>query len=156
MLLHPIQPDGTVVDRTLVVPEVAREAMGTFVALYARAFVPPWIGYIAVEHGEAVGTCAFKAPPRLGAVEIAYFTFPSHEGRGVATRMAQQLVALARATDPDVQVTAQTLPQESASTRVLGRLGFAHVRDVQHPEDGLVWEWELHPASPANHADRRK
>ncbi|MBA4137849.1 MAG: N-acetyltransferase [Opitutus sp.] len=156
MRLQPIQPDGTLMDRALAVPEAAREAIGTFVGLYARAFVPPWIGYVAVEHGVPVGTCAFKSPPHDGSVEIAYFTFPEHEGRGVATRMAQQLLTRAHATDPRVQVTAQTLPEENASTRILRKLNFVHVRNVQHPEDGLVWEWEPRPESPANHADQRE
>ena len=26
-------------------------------------FVPPWVGYIAVENDVPVGTCAFKSPP---------------------------------------------------------------------------------------------
>lgn len=146
MKLHPIQRDGTLADRTVVVPEVARDVMAIFTGMYAKAYLPPWLGYIAVDNGAAVGTCAFKSPPVDGAVEIAYFTFPVHERRGAATRMARELVALARAADARLTVFAQTLPAEGASTRVLRRLGFEHVRDVQHPEDGLVWEWHLAPA----------
>lgn len=145
MQLIPIQRDGTLADRSVVVPDVAREVMATFTGLYATAFVPPWLGYIAIEGGKAVGTCAFKTPPVNGALEIAYFTFPAHEARGVATRMAGELVAIARTADPSLTVIAQTLPAEGASTRVLRRLGFTHTRDVQHPEDGLVWEWHLPP-----------
>jgi hypothetical protein len=41
-------------------------------------------------------------------------------------------------------VFAQTLPEENASTAILKKLGFTLVGSVQHPDDGTVWEWELH------------
>ena len=40
-------------------------------------------------------------------------------------------------------VFAQTLPEESASTSILRKLGFRLLGRVEHPEDGPVWEWEL-------------
>src|SRR5262245_16391161 len=46
-----------------------------------------WFGYFAIE-GETqqmVGACSFKGPPDDGALEIAYFTFPGFEGRGIGT-----------------------------------------------------------------------
>jgi RimJ/RimL family protein N-acetyltransferase len=101
----------------------------------------PWIGYLAFEEGACVGTCAFTHAPRDGVVEIAYYTFPGNEGRGVATRMAGRLVAVARASDPAVLVTAHTLPEENASTRVLRRVGFVLVGTAIHEEDGQIWIW---------------
>ena len=101
----------------------------------------PWAGYLAEENGVLVGTCAFKSPPVSGSVEIAYFTFPQFEGRGIATRMAQDLVALA-VQHGVIQVRAQTLPETGASTRILKKLGFTRVGTVSHPEDGDVWEWQ--------------
>jgi RimJ/RimL family protein N-acetyltransferase len=103
----------------------------------------PWLGYVAVEGRRCVGTCAFKSAPRGGRVEIAYFTFPEHEGRGVATAMARALVDVARAAEPGITVTAQTLPAENASTRVLVRLGFVRAGTAVDPEVGTVWEWHL-------------
>ena len=100
----------------------------------------PWAGYLAEENGKLVGTCAFKAPPVSGSVEIAYFTFPEFEGRGVATRMAQELIAVAERHQAQ-QVRAQTLPETNASTRILEKLGFTFAGAVMHPEDGEVWEW---------------
>lgn len=47
-----------------------------------------------------------------------------------------------------VLIAAQTLPQESASTTILRRLGFALVGTVDHPEDGPVWEWQLPNNAP--------
>lgn len=100
----------------------------------------PWAGYLAEDDGEFVGSCAYKTPPIAEEVEIAYFTFPEHEGRGIATRMAQHLVDIAFANGV-VRVKAQTLPEPNASTRLLEKLGFVFTGPVMHPEDGEVWEW---------------
>lgn len=123
-------------------PEMAMEACAASAQLYdSVGFTPPWIGYLAVVGGKCIGACAFKGPPQAGRVEIAYFTFPEFEGRGFAKRMAQQLVALAVSADPELLVAAQTRPEENASTSVLKRLGFVLAGALEHPEDGLVWEW---------------
>src|SRR5258705_2193396 len=112
--------------------------------LYRSAgYEPPWIGYLAVENGVCVGTCGFKSPPQNDRTEIAYFTLPGHESRGVATRMASELIRLAWQKMPTVTVAAQTLPEVNASTSVLKKLQFRFVGTVEHPEDGLVWEWQL-------------
>ena len=91
-----------------------------------------------------MGACGFKSSPVAGRVEIAYGTFPGHEGRGFATTMARELVQISRQEDTSLTVTAQTLPEENASTSILKKLGFTLVGPVEHPEDGTVWEWELH------------
>ena len=106
-------------------------------------FAPPWIGYIAILDGQAVGTCSFKSPPKDNHVEIAYFTFPGNEGRGVGTGMARKLIEIARMAESKIVILAQTLPEENASTQILRKLGFAHRGTVAHAEDGNVWEWEL-------------
>ncbi len=114
--------------------------------LYGQVgFVPPWIGYLATLEGHVVGTCSFKSPPKNIHVEIAYFTLPGNEGRGIGTEMARKLIEIARMADSKMVILAQTLPQENASTRILGKLGFTHQGIVVHPEDGNVWEWELLP-----------
>jgi RimJ/RimL family protein N-acetyltransferase len=112
--------------------------------LYARrGYQPPWIGHLALEDGLSVGGCGFAGPPAAAEVEIAYFTFPGHEGRGVATRMAHTLLRQTRraAADAGIRFIAHTLPQEGASTRILRKLGFMLYGEVMHPEDGVVWKW---------------
>ena len=106
-------------------------------------FDPPWIGYIAKEDDTIVGICAFKGKPVGNAVEIAYFTIPTFEGNGFATQMAMLLSEIARATDPNVVVTARTLPQQNASTRVLLKAGFSFTSEINDPGDGKLWEWKL-------------
>jgi [ribosomal protein S5]-alanine N-acetyltransferase len=88
----------------------------------SHGYEPPWVGYLALENGSVVGSCAFKSPPENNRVEIAYFTFPGHESRGVATRMASALVRIAIDRMPAVTVAAQTLPEEGASTSILKKL----------------------------------
>jgi len=121
-----------------------RDVIEAYVAHYRRTgFVSPWIGYVGLEDEVPVGVCGFKGQPHRGRVEIAYGTAPGHEGKGVATALASELVRVAREVDEVLTVFAQTLPEESASTSILQKLGFRMIRTVDHPEDGLVWEWEL-------------
>jgi [ribosomal protein S5]-alanine N-acetyltransferase len=142
MRLLPIQRGGVIPES---VGQLPAEADGVLVAtseLYDSAgYAPPWICYVAVLSDKVVGTCGFKAAPIQGRVEIAYFTFPGYEGKGIATQMARQLVSMARDADSDVIVAAQTLPERNASHRVLEKLGFSCVGSLEHPEDGTVLEW---------------
>jgi ribosomal-protein-alanine N-acetyltransferase len=145
VFLVPIRRDGSVRGILEPSPE-ARDVLGQTAALYLTVgFQEPWIGYLALLGGRVMGTCAFKSAPAEGRVEIAYYTFPEFEGRGVATSMVRELVAVARANDPTLTVAAQTLPQLNASTRVLANAGFRRIGAVHHAEDGEVWEWRLSP-----------
>lgn len=105
-----------------------------------------WGGYVVVdEHTlEVVGSCAFKAPPTGdGTVEIAYFTYPGFEGRGYATAMATRLIALASDSNAVRRIIAHTLPETSASTAILAKVGMTLTGEVDDPGDGKVWRWQL-------------
>ncbi|QJW85337.1 GNAT family N-acetyltransferase [Ramlibacter terrae] len=117
--------------------------------LYARkGFVAPWIGYLAFDEGEYVGTCAFVGPPEGREVEIAYYSFPACQRAGVATRMTGELLKVARLQVPAVTVVAHTMREEGPSTIILRKHGFKLLGEVKHPEDGPVWKWALSdPAS---------
>lgn len=144
MTLQAIGESGATLARLGDAAEVVQEVVKATVDLYGRrGFVPPFIGYLAEEGGRCVGGCGFAGPPANGEAEIAYFTFPGNEGRGVATRMAKALVALARAdaVSGGIRFIAHTLPQEGPSATVLRRLGFVLLGPVEHPEDGTVWKW---------------
>lgn len=144
--LLPIGRDGDVAVDLVGAHEAVAGVLAAMRDLYARrGFVPPWMGYLAVENGVAVGTCGFAAPPDDGVVEIAYFSFPGNEGRGLATRMAAELLALAMplARQNRYQVIAHTLPEEGPSPVILRKLGFEWLGEIVHPEDGPVWKWRL-------------
>jgi RimJ/RimL family protein N-acetyltransferase len=144
MELVAITPLGLAAGTPPALPEIARQSVAAAVGYYERAgYREPWISYLAREQGEYLGTCTFRGPPDHDGVEIGYFTFPGNEGRGVATRMAYGLVAIARQALPGVVVTAQTLPKAGASARVLTRLGFEQAGAATHAQEGPVVLWRL-------------
>jgi [ribosomal protein S5]-alanine N-acetyltransferase len=121
----------------------AREILAETIALLTRdPRARPWGSYLVTLEGQAIGMAAFKsAPDAAGDVELAYMTFPRFEGRGHAVRTIAALVAVARA--EGANPIAHTLPVENASNRALRRNGFGYAGEVNDPEDGLVWRWEL-------------
>jgi [ribosomal protein S5]-alanine N-acetyltransferase len=142
--LIPIDRSGSPSDASLQLDDCSREVCAATASLYEKVgYVSPWLGYLAVFNERIVGACSFKGPPASSKVEIAYFTFPEFEGRGVATSMARELLTLAMAAGPGIIVTAQTLPQRNASTAILEKLGFKRNGMGVDPEVGEVWEWEL-------------
>ncbi|MGD6794167.1 GNAT family N-acetyltransferase [Metabacillus indicus] len=104
-------------------------------------FNPPWISYLAFSGTQEVGVCSFKGSPKRGRVEIAYFTFPDHEGKGYGSLMCKSLVEIAKNFDPDIIITARTKPETNASTSILEKNGFENQGVVMDDEDGEVWEW---------------
>lgn len=143
-----IERDGSPRGYVGALPEIAVSVVPPTLSLYtSTGFVEPWVCYFAVRNGVVVGTCGFKSLPVDGRVEIAYFTFPGFEGRGLASAMAARLVAIARPHFRSVQVVAQTLPDRNASHRVLEKLGFVPVGERDHPEDGRILDWQLAPES---------
>jgi RimJ/RimL family protein N-acetyltransferase len=127
-------------------PGVGRASVGEVLDTLSQVDRPEaWGAFWALsrELGAYVGLCGFKTAPGLeGEVEIAYYTLPGLEGRGFATAMAAALVTRARAQGASV-VTANTLPEQNASGRVLIRNAFVFMGPAQDPEDGLVWAWRL-------------
>jgi hypothetical protein len=93
----------------------------------------------AYSHARHYGTVT--AETLFPAPSIVNHAFPGHEGCGVATRMAERLCSIAKAAAPNICVTAQTLPEENASTRVLRKLGFVLKGSATDPDAGTVWEW---------------
>jgi [ribosomal protein S5]-alanine N-acetyltransferase len=107
----------------------------------------PWLpgfGVVDRASGTVVGSAGFRgAPDTEGMVEVAYGIVPSHQNRGYATEVTRMLVAWALARDGVRVVRAHTLPESNASTRVLAKCGFSFEGEVDDPEDGRVWRWEL-------------
>lgn len=155
MRLHRIDPEPSpevrnACDDSEVVAEVVAMTHG----LYGRkGFVPPWTCYLAEMDDRIVGTCGFAGPPANGEAEIAYFTFPGNEGRGIAREMAAALMREARSAATAEVFIAHTLPAEGPSTAILKRLGFAWMGVIDHPEDGPVWKWRLRDAGSAMSPD---
>jgi RimJ/RimL family protein N-acetyltransferase len=126
----------------IAAPAVTPAAARTIAILTEMPRPAPWGCYLAWVSTDLVGVCAFKAAPDgEGTVEIAYGTFPPHEGRGHAAAMIGALLDIARAGGAAV-VIAHTRPEMNASARALARNGFDQADAFVDPEDGPVWYWE--------------
>jgi ribosomal-protein-alanine N-acetyltransferase len=125
-----------------VAQTVAQHSLA-FMRTFPHETSPDWFGHFAIE-GESqqlAGVCSLKGPPVEGTVEIAYFTFPGFEGRGIATAMARFVLERARALPGVTLVIAHTAPEHNASTRVLEKIGMRFAGEDE--EDGVpVWRWE--------------
>ncbi|MEL6250806.1 MAG: GNAT family N-acetyltransferase [Bacteroidota bacterium] len=108
-------------------------------------YTPPWHGYFAKVKGKWVGTAAFKGQPKENQIEIAYGTFERHRKKGVASEMCRKLLEIALRHAPELRITARTLMEENASTKILRKNGFQFAGSVMDLEDGEVWEWVYSP-----------
>ena len=106
-------------------------------------FNKPWVGYFAFKSNQVVGTGGFIGQPQEGKVEIAYWTFKEFEGQGIASFVCKQLITIAKATDPDLIITAKTAPEHNASTTILQNNGFIFTAITQDDEIGDAWLWML-------------
>jgi RimJ/RimL family protein N-acetyltransferase len=142
LLAQPAATLGALCSNGGEIASIVAEVAGANLSLYDRKNCEaPWIGYFARDGGDIVGTCSFTSPPVEGAVEIAYFTLPPHEGRGIATTMAGLLIAIAFR-EPELRtLIAHTLPAESSSTKILRKHGFQRDGLATDPDAGDVWRW---------------
>lgn len=120
--------------------------------IYARALsnmraAPDWAGmlstrlYVLDHERIVVGSGGVKAPPLDdGEVEIGYGMAPAWRGKGLATQAARGLTdeALTRGAS---KVSAFTTPDNTASWKLLQRIGYERDGETIDPDDGLVWRW---------------
>jgi [ribosomal protein S5]-alanine N-acetyltransferase len=105
-----------------------------------------WLLYLMVhrEDNAVIGLCGYAGPPNEdGIVEICYGIAPSLGGRGLASEAAVAITSQAIARNDVNRLRAHTVPVHCASTRILMKCGFSHVGEVEDPEEGPVWRWEL-------------
>jgi len=109
-----------------------------------------WIA-LNTEQNVVVGDAGFKGhPDKDGTVEIGYGVAPVHQGRGYATEAVQALIVWAFAHTEVRRIIAECAPDNTASIRVLTKLGF---RTLPRGTDALRWElprtteFNAHPRS---------
>jgi [ribosomal protein S5]-alanine N-acetyltransferase len=121
---------------------LCQESIYMSIEFYKKVgYTPPWICYYAALDGKLVGAAAYKGKPVDGKVEIAYGTFEIWKHQGIGEEICRVLVDLSLASDPSVQITARTLPENNFSVKILQKNGFQFAGNVYDPEDGDVWEW---------------
>jgi RimJ/RimL family protein N-acetyltransferase len=106
----------------------------TVKAAMAGLYAPGW-GVFAIQRSDdlvAVGGIGFHGPPsEEGVAEIGYDLVPAARGEGWATDAAR-LISRWALTRPEVRtVIATTDPDNLASQRVLERVGFTRVADIE-------------------------
>jgi [ribosomal protein S5]-alanine N-acetyltransferase len=106
-------------------------------------YVLPWVGYFVMRDGEIVGSCGFTGQPKDSTVEIAYWTFKKFEGQGIASFSCRELVRISQNSDREITITAKTMPEHNASTKILQNNGFTFSEIVQDHEIGDAWLWTL-------------
>ena len=106
-----------------------------------------WTALFLLEEPRVVcGMGGFKGPPTAdGTVELGYSIAPPLRGRGLATAAARELVRLAFADPRVAAVTAHTLAEPNASTRVLEKIGMRRIAELIDPaeHDQPIWRWRL-------------
>jgi ribosomal-protein-alanine N-acetyltransferase len=124
--------------------------LAVYPAFYKKVgYTKPWIGYFfSNSNNEMIGAGGYKGKPKEGTIEIAYTTFKEFEGKGFGTEICRQLVMLSKQTDSSLRITARTLTNNNASTKILNKNGFVFIGTVHDEEDGDVWEWEYKKSNP--------
>jgi RimJ/RimL family protein N-acetyltransferase len=115
-------------------------------ALQNMKLAPDWAALLStrlyvLDGRRVVGSGGVKAPPLDdGEVEIGYGVAPAYQGLGLATQAARGLTEEALAQGAS-RVSAFTTPGNTASWRLLQRIGYVRAGEMIDPEDGLVWRW---------------
>nr|WP_295930823.1 GNAT family N-acetyltransferase [uncultured Dyadobacter sp.] len=132
------------------VPKKWTEFRDTFTPSYHRWKAHPplrdWWVYliIYIPDNMLIGSCGYKGEPdSSGMVEIGYEIMPNYREKGLGTETAKALLDHAFRHQSVHRVIAHTLSEENASAHILEKLGFAQTEDVNDPEDGLLWRWEI-------------
>lgn len=94
-----------------------------------------------------LGACGFKLAPNDGTVEISYGIARSERGRGVATAAIDRLLQMAVATGQVQRVVAHILPSNTASSKVVARLGFLSGQPFVDTDGETVVPWTWCPAT---------
>jgi RimJ/RimL family protein N-acetyltransferase len=103
-----------------------------FTKVYAQDLFDVW----AVRRdGVFVGHAEIKPTEVVGGHEVVYALAPAAWGAGLGTELVEAVVAYGFATLALTEVHATVAAPNTASLRLLGRIGFEHVRDVSE-DDG--------------------
>jgi len=91
--------------------------------------------------GALIGSGGFAGPPADRTVELGYEIAPAFRGRRFGVGAAAALLDKAAASGEVDAVIAHTMPEPSASTRVLAGLGFVREAELTVPDEGPVARW---------------
>lgn len=105
-----------------------------------------WWTYFPIhkQNNRLIGSGGYQGKPTIeGTVEIGYEITPDYRNRGLATEMTKGLIENAFRNDKVKSIIALTLGQENPSTKVLTKCGFDKIEEINDPDEGIIWKWEL-------------
>ena len=105
-----------------------------------------WWTYLIILKTEnlLVGDGGYKGPPDdHGVVEIGYEIGESFRKNGYAREATKALIDHAFSKPGVKGIRAHTLAEENASNKLLRREGFEFIEELDDPEDGKIWRWQL-------------
>lgn len=104
-----------------------------------------WWSYLPIwkEKNTLIGGGGYKGEPKNGMVEIGYEIAEAYRCKGFATEMAAALIEHAFQYNEVNKVQAHTLAAENESGSVLKKCGMKKVEELEDPEDGKIWRWEI-------------
>lgn len=105
-----------------------------------------WWTYLPIhkQDNKLIGSGGYKGKPTdEGIVELGYEIAPDYRNKGLATEFAKGLIENALKDENVKSIVAHTLGHENASTKVLQKCGFVKVEEINDPDEGLIWKWEL-------------
>lgn len=106
-----------------------------FTKVYAQGLFDVW----AVRRGGLlVGHAEIKRTDEVDGHEIVYALAPDAWGGGLGTELARALVRYGFEALRLTEVHATVDARNAASLRLLGRIGFEHVRDIEEDGGGLT------------------
>lgn len=120
-------------------PEFMADAMGYWIPHLEKS--PSLLGWTAWhvirrEDRMLIGTVGFKGLPKDGRVDIGYTIVDVFQRQGYATEACRALIDWAFSDDRVDRIVGETLPDLTASIRVMQRLGFKLVGDHETGHDG--------------------
>ncbi|MFN8531432.1 MAG: GNAT family N-acetyltransferase [Anaerolineae bacterium] len=106
----------------------------------------PWASYLfihPIDHA-LIGLGGYKgAPDSAGMVEIGYGIAHAYRNQGYAAESAQGLIDFAFRQPAVQKVWAHTLAEDNASSHVLKKCGLRVIEELNTPDDGPLWRWEI-------------
>ncbi len=144
--------DGTLENKLdIIVPENWTE-FGVEALNYSREKLmiaeseQSWWTYFPIYKSEnkLIGSGGYMGKPTEdGAVEIGYEIAPDYRNQGLATEFSKALIENAFRHEAVNHIYAHTLGEINPSAKVLEKLGFDKVEELQDPTDGAIWKWKL-------------
>lgn len=113
----------------------ARDAAWAFFVNDLASWPLLGVGGLMLERaGEVVGQVAMARPPRFPEIELGWFTYEAHEGRGYAAEAAFALRDWAYANAGLATLVSYVSPANAASVRLAEKLGALPDPDAARPE----------------------